>query len=59
MIGSKAGGPYAYKTKLDWCIVGPIGERNSGKETMTSKRIAVKEINSSNLANHIFRSKQK
>ena len=44
-IGSEAGGPYAYKTKLGWCIVGPVGERNSGKETMTCNRITVREIN--------------
>ena len=59
LIGSEAGDPYAYKTKLGWCIVGPIGQGKSGKETMTCNRIAVKEINSSNLANHHFRSKQK
>ena len=35
----------------------PIGQGNSGKETMTCNRIAVKEINSSNLANHHFQIK--
>ena len=43
--------------KLGWCIVGPIGQGNSGKETMKFNRIAVKEINSSNLANHHFQIK--
>ena len=56
-IRSEAGGPYAYKTKLGWCIVGPIAQGNSGKETMTCNRIAVKDINSSNLANHHFQIK--
>ena len=42
LIGSEAGGPYAYKTKLGWCVLGPIGQGNSGKETMTCKKIAVK-----------------
>ena len=56
-IRSEADGPYAYKTKLGWCIVGPIAQGNKGKETMTCNRIAVKEINSSNLANHHFQIK--
>ena len=56
-IRSEAGGPYAYKTKLGWCIVGPIAQGNSGKETITCNRIVVKDINSSNLANHHFQIK--
>ena len=56
-IRSKAGGPYAYKMKLFWCVVGPIGHRITGKETVTCNRIVVKEINSSNLANHHFQIK--
>ena len=53
---SKAGGPYAYKTKLGVRIVGPIGQGVSGKETITCNRLAVKEINS-NLENHHFQIK--
>ena len=30
-INSEAGRPYAYKTKLGWCIVGSIGQRNDGR----------------------------
>ena len=37
--------------------MGPIAQGNNGKETMTCKRIAIKEINSSNLANHHFQIK--
>ena len=51
---SKAGDPYAYKAKLVRCIVGLIRQRNNGKETMACNRIAVKEIHSSDLANHHF-----
>ena len=58
-IRSEAGGPYAYKTKLGWCIVGPIAKGNSGKETMTCSRIAVKEINSGIWQIIIFKSKRK
>ena len=43
-VGSEAGSPYACKTKLCWCIVRPIAQRKSGKETITWNRIAVKEI---------------
>ena len=56
-IRSEDCGPNAYKTKLGWCIVGPITLGNSGKETMTCNRIAVKEIISSNVANRHFQIK--
>ena len=56
-VRSEAGDPCAYKMKLGGCIAGPIGQGNSGKETMTCNRIAVKEINSSNLPNHHFQIK--
>ena len=42
IIPSKDGGPYAYQTKLGWCIVGPIqnvGHQNSLK----CNRVAVKD----------------
>ena len=56
-VGSEAGSPYACKTKLCWCIVRPIAQGKSGKETITCNRIAVKEISSSNLPNHNFQIK--
>ena len=41
IIATQDGGPYAYKTKLGWYIVGPIVRRKNG-EALNSSRIAVK-----------------
>ena len=41
-IRSEITGPYVCNAKLSWCIVGPIGQGDSGKETMTCNRIADK-----------------
>ena len=56
-IRSEASDPYAYKTKLGWCIVRPIGQKTCCKEKTTCNRIGVKEINSINLVNHHFQVK--
>ena len=53
IIPSKDGGPYAYQTKLGWCIVGPIqnvGHQNSLK----CNRVAVKDASSGKLSRHHF-----
>ena len=53
IIPSKDGGPYAYQTKLGWCIVGPIqnvGHQNSLK----CNRGAVKDASSGKLSRHHF-----
>ena len=41
-IRSEIAGPYICNAKLGWCIVGLIGQGDSGKETMTCNRIARK-----------------
>ena len=53
IIHSEGGGPHAYKTRLGWCIVGPI---NCVTEeiTMSCNRVAVKDVVSSKLASHHF-----
>ena len=43
IIASQDGGPYAYKTKLGWCIVGPIVSNKNG-EASRCNRIAVKDV---------------
>ena len=53
IINSGAGGPYAYKTKLGWCIVGPIGQKNDDRFLKYNK-IAVKEVISNNVTSHHF-----
>ena len=53
IISSKDGGPYAYQSKLGWCIVGPIqnfGHQNSLK----FNRVAVKDAPTSKLSRYHF-----
>ena len=53
VISSKAGGPYAYKTRLGWCIVGPIND-SAVKNPVKCNRIAVKDVTTSAVASHHF-----
>ena len=41
VIASRDGRPYAMKTVLGWCIVGPIARINSRNGSLTCNRIAV------------------
>ena len=53
IIPSKDCGPYAYQTKLSWCIVGPIqtvGHQNSPKYN----RVAKKDAATGKLSMHNF-----
>ena len=53
IIPSKDGGPYAYQTKLGWCIVGPIqnvGHQNSLK----CNRVAMNDASTGKLSRHHF-----
>ena len=52
IISSRNGGLYAYKTKLGWCIVGPITSRNDG--SVKCHRIAVKDVASGKKSPHHF-----
>ena len=52
IIHSVGGGPYAYKSRLGWCIVGPINCITE-EITMSCNRVAVKDV-SSKLASHHF-----
>ena len=53
IIPSKNNGPYAYKTLLGWCIVGPIINMNA-ERNISCHRVAVKDAISSKLAAHHF-----
>ena len=47
------GGPYVYKTRLGWCVAGPIN--CTAKNCSTScNRVAVKDVASSKLGSHHF-----
>ena len=53
IISSRNGGPYAYRTKLEWCIVGPItASRND--VSVKCHRIAVKDVASGKMAPYHF-----
>ena len=53
IIPSKEDGPYAYKTLLGWCIVGPIINTET-ERSISCHRVAVKDVTSSRLAPHHF-----
>ena len=53
ILQSQDGGPYAYKTRLGWCVVRPIN--CAAKNCPTScNRVAVKYLASSKLGSHHF-----
>ena len=54
VIASRDGGPYAMKTVLGWCIVGPIACINSRNGSLTCNRMAVREAGSNKIADHYF-----
>ena len=53
IIPSSNGGPYAYKTKLGWCIVGPI-QGYENKTSMKCHLIAVQNAVTGKLSSHHF-----
>ena len=53
IIASQDGRPYAYKTKLGWCIVDPIVSNKNG-EALRCNKIAVKDTFSGKLLSHHF-----
>ena len=54
VIASRDRGPYAMKTVLEWCIVGPTACINSRNESLTCNRMAVQETGSNKIVNHYF-----
>ena len=52
-VASQDGGPYPYKTKLGWCIVGPIVS-NKNAEALRCNRIVVKNAITGKLLSHHF-----
>ena len=56
VIPSKNNGPYAIKTRLGWCIVGPVNGTRS-RQRMHCKRIAVKQADTKDVGKHYFQTK--
>ena len=47
-------GPYAYRKKLGWCIVGPMVNKSSNK-LVKHNHLAVKDVISGEVASHHFK----
>ena len=53
VVPSRNGGPYAFKTALGWCVVGPIRDTETATRKLCN-RIAVRDIGESDIAKHHF-----
>ena len=53
VISSQYDGPYAFKTRLGWCIVGPITEGYQDRRFHCNK-IAVEDTSTGNISKHDF-----
>ena len=56
VIPSKNNGPYAIKTRLGWCIVGPVNGTQS-RQGIHCNRIAVKQADTKDVGKHYFQTK--
>ena len=52
IIPSKDGGPFAFRSSLGWCVVGPLIK--SAKKSITCNQVLVKDAVSGNIAPHYF-----
>ena len=53
VIASESGGPYAYRTGLGWCIVGPI-MNGDNKDSISCHWVAVRDASTSQVESHHF-----
>ena len=53
IISSQHGGPYAFKTLLGWCVVGPMSNQNK-VEKFGCNRIMVTSVDTMKAKNHFF-----
>ena len=56
VIPSKNNGPYTIKTRLGWCIVGPVNNTRS-RQGIHCNRIAVKQADTKDMGKHYFQTK--
>ena len=54
VISSQKGGPYAYRTRLGWCIVGPMKTSNVGDQNIKCNRVIVSQAGSDEMSKHHF-----
>ena len=53
VIPSKDGGPFAYKSPLGWCVVGPL-VKDAKKGSISCNRIVVQDVTYGKMASHHF-----
>ena len=52
IIPSKNDGPYAFKTKFGWCIVGPVN--GTSREEISCNQIGVRHADTNEVGKHFF-----
>ena len=57
ILQSRSEGPYALKTRLGWCRVGPVSQNN--KNTVSSNRIAARQADTKQVGTHFFQVENK
>ena len=48
-------GPYAFKTKLDWCIAGPVN--GTSRKEICCNQIGVRQTDTNEVGKHFFQAK--
>ena len=56
ILQSRNGGPYAFKTRLGWCVVGPVNRTKRNK--VSCNQIAVNQADTKEVGRHIFQVKE-
>ena len=56
ILQSKNGGPYAFKTRLDWCVVGPVNRTKRNK--VSCNQIAVSQADTKEVGRLFFQVKK-
>ena len=56
ILHSRNGGPYAFKTRLGWCVVGPVNRTKGNK--VSCNQIAVNQADTKEVGRHFFQFKK-
>ena len=56
ILQSRNGGPYAFKTRLGWCVVGPVNRTKRNK--VSCNQIAVNQADTKEVGRHFFQFKK-
>ena len=54
IIPSRNSRPYAFRSILGWCVVGPVQKEVDLERNLSCHRVSVTEIGSNKIANHHF-----